>query len=65
MKTTHTGRHVKSINEFIKNYSTCPTKMADVIAKRGAPKPDLINMDFALIEARAAAAWLAGEENHG
>lgn len=62
MKTTPTGRRVKSINEFIKNYSTGPTKMADVIAKQDQPKCDFINMDFSLIEARAAA-WLEGTQN--
>ena len=62
MKTTPTGRRIKSINEFIKNYGIGPTKMADVLAKRDAPKPDFINMDFALIEARVAA-WL--EQKNG
>lgn len=62
METSPTGRRVKTPNDFICDYGMGQKKLAEVIAQKNEPKPDFITMDFALIEARAAA-WLEGA-NH-
>lgn len=59
METSLTGRRVKTPNDFIRYYGFGPRKLTEVIVQKNEPKPDFITMDFALIEARAAA-WLEG-----
>lgn len=61
MKTSLTGRRVKTPNDFIRDYGMGQKKLAEVIAEREKPKPDFLTMDFSLIEARAAA-WLEGTD---
>lgn len=61
MKTSPTGRRVKTPNDFIRDYGMRPRKLTEVIAQKNEPKPDFITMDFSLIEARAAA-WLEGTD---
>lgn len=61
MKTTPTGRRVKTPNDFIRDYGMGPRKLTEVLAEREMPKPDFLTMDLALIEARVAA-WL-GQNN--